>query len=292
VALVLSQMRLYGTVLLAAVALLVLLPFHFAALYLSEGSPMRVARLWQLFVCYLIGIRVTVTGQPAQGRPLLLLANHTSWLDIPILAGVAPVSFVAKKEVATWPVVGFLAKTQRSVFVDRDRRAATSAHADEMAGRLSKGDILVLFAEGTSSDGNRVLPFRSALVGAAQRAIADGGTATIQPVAIAYRRMLGLPLGRQHKPRVAWYGGTDLLPHLKRVLSEGAIDVEIVFGPARTLTARDDRKRATQEAGETVRKLVAALNGGRSPDEILNEAAKVAGSIPQFGEGRGERGFA
>jgi 1-acyl-sn-glycerol-3-phosphate acyltransferase len=249
---------------------------------------MRVARLWQRFVCSLMGIRVTVIGEPASGRPLLLLSNHTSWLDIPILAGVAPVSFVAKKEVATWPVVGFLAKTQRSVFVDRERRGATGAHADEMAGRLSQGDILVLFAEGTSSDGNRVLPFRSALVGAAQRAIADGGSATIQPVAIAYRRMLGLPLGRQHKPLVAWYGGTDLLPHLKRVLSEGAIDVEIVFGPARTLTARDDRKQTTQQAGDTVRRLVAALNAGRSPDEVLAEAGSTAGSI-SFVDARRQR---
>jgi len=278
----LAQIRLYSTLLLAALALIVLLPFHFIALYISGRSPMRVAQLWQRFVCFLIGVRVTVTGAPAEGRPLLLLSNHTSWLDIPILAGVAPVSFVAKKEVATWPVVGFLARTQRSVFVDRNRRNATGAHADEIAGRLSKGDILVLFAEGTSSDGNKVLPFRSALVGAAQKAIADGGTATIQPVAITYRRMLGLPLGRQHKPLVAWYGGADLVPHLKRVLSEGGIDVEIVFGPARTLTAGDDRKAATQEAGELVRKLVAALNGGRDPKVVLAEVEKPGAPIAQM----------
>ena len=135
---------------------------------------MKVAQLWQRFVCFLIGIRITVTGAPAAERPLLLLSNHNSWLDIPILAAVAPVSFIAKKEVAGWPVVGFLAKAQRSVFVDRTRRHATGAHADEVASRLSKGDIMVLFAEGTSSDGNKVLPFRSALVGAAQMAIGEG----------------------------------------------------------------------------------------------------------------------
>jgi 1-acyl-sn-glycerol-3-phosphate acyltransferase len=143
-----------------------------------------------------------------------------------------------------------------------------------MAGRLSKGDILVLFAEGTSSDGNKVLPFRSALVGAAQMAIGSEGGATIQPVAIAYRKMLGLPLGRQHRPLVAWYGGTDLLPHLKRVLSEGGIDVEVVFGPAQRLSARDDRKTATLEAGETVRRVVAALNGGRTATEAMEAIAE------------------
>jgi 1-acyl-sn-glycerol-3-phosphate acyltransferase len=241
---------------------------------------MKVAQLWQRFVCFLVGIRVTVTGAPVEERPLLLLSNHNSWIDIPVLAGVAPVSFVAKSEVATWPVVSFLAKAQRTVFVDRKNRAATGVHADEMAGRLSKGDIIVLFAEGTSSDGNKVLPFRSALVGAAQRAIGDGGrggAATVQPVAIAYRRMLGLPLGRQHRPLVAWYGGTDLLPHLKNVLSQGGIDVHVVFGPARRLAAGDDRKKVTREAGELVRRLVAALNAGRDPAEVLEAKETIRG---------------
>ena len=138
-----------------------------------------------------------------------------------------------------------------------------------MAGRLSTGDIIVLFAEGTSSDGNHVLPFRSALIGAAQRAIGDGEAATVQPVAISYRRMLGLPLGRQHRPRIAWYGGTDLLPHLRRVLSDGGIDVDVVFGPPRMLAPGDDRKAAAHEAGRLVRRLVAALNAGRPAGPVL-----------------------
>lgn len=273
----LRKIRFFGTVILAALALLVLLPFHIVAILLSGRSTMKVAQLWQRFTCFLIGIRVTVVGAPSAERPLLLLANHSSWLDIPILASVAPVSFIAKKEVASWPVVSWLAKAQRTVFVDRNSRQATSSKADEVAGRLSKGDIIVLFAEGTSSDGNKVLPFRSALVGSAQRAIAESGSATVQPVAIAYQRMLGIPLGRQHKPHVAWYGGTDLLPHLKRILSDGGIDVQVMFGPAKRLTAKDDRKRATQEAGEWVRKLVAAVNSGRPAAEVLAAQALAEG---------------
>jgi 1-acyl-sn-glycerol-3-phosphate acyltransferase len=270
-----GYVRFAGTVLLAALALALLLPFHFIALAIGGRSSMKVAQLWQRFTLYLIGVRVRVRGAPAQERPLLLLSNHTSWLDISVLAAVVPLSFIAKSEVASWPVVGFLAKAQRSVFVERRKRHATGAQADEIAGRLSKGDIIVLFAEGTSGDGNKVLPFRSALVGAAQRAIADGGVATVQPVAIAYRRMLGLPLGRQHKPRIAWYGGADLLPHLKRVVSDGGIDVEIVFGPPHRLAADDDRKAVTREAGEFVRRTVALLNAGRPVSEApRGEAAR------------------
>ena len=272
----LARIRFVGTVALAAIAFAVLVPFHLIAVAIGGPSSMKVAQLWQRFACFLMGLRVSVTGAPAKDRPLLLLSNHNSWLDIPVLASVAPVSFIAKSEVATWPVVSLLARAQRTVFVNRENRWATGTHADEVAGRLSKGDIIVLFAEGTSSDGNRVLPFRSALVGAAQRAIGDAGAATVQPVAIVYRKMHGMPLGRQHRPLVAWYGGIDLLPHLKRVASEGGIDAHVVFGPARRLAAGDNRKEVTREAGDLVRRLVAALNAGREPAEVLEAKETIA----------------
>jgi len=265
-----GQTRFAITVVLAALALALLLPFHALAMVIGGRSNMRVAQLWQRFVCYLVGIRISVAGAPARERPLLLLSNHSSWLDIPILAAVAPVSFIAKSDVADWPVVGLLARLQHSVFVDRARRQATAERTEEVAGRLSKGDIIVLFAEGTSSDGNKVLPFRSALVGAAQQAIGTNGAAYVQPVAIAYERFLGMPLGRQHRPLLAWYGDMDLFPHLKHVLSEGGIDVQVVFGPVRALTPADDRKAVTREAGETVRCLVASINAGRSAQQVLN----------------------
>ena len=246
---------------------------------------MAFAPYWHRLVLRLIGVRVHVTGEIARERPLLLLSNHMSWLDIEVLGALAPVSFVAKKEVAGWPVFGWLARLQRSVFIDRDRRHTAGSQAEEMASRLSQGDIIVLFAEGTSSDGNRVLPFRSALVGAAQLAMAGEngqGTAIVQPVAIAYTRMGGLPLGRQHRPHVAWYGGMDLGPHLARVLAEGGIDVEVVFCPPRRLGAGADRKRVTAEAGVLVRRLVAGLNAGHAPETLLGEDA--TGSPPASGE--------
>ena len=274
----LGRIRLLATAALAGLALPALLPFHLLNVRFNRRSSMAVARLWQRFVCFLMGIRVTVTGAPAGARPLLLLANHASWLDIPVLASVAPVSFIAKSDVAAWPVIGFLARAQRTIFVDRKRRHTTGTTADEVAGRLSKGDIIVLFAEGTSGDGNKVLPFRSALVGAAQRALAEGGAANVQPVAIAYQRMHGLPLGRQHRPLVAWRGGSKLAPHARRIMSEGGVDVHVVFGPAQRLTPNDDRKAVTDAAGDLVRRLVSSLNGGRSPADALAEAIPAAPS--------------
>lgn len=253
------------TILLATLSLLALLPFHFIAIAIGGPNAGAVAMRWHRFVLFLMGVRVMVRGALAPGRPLLLLSNHMSWLDIPVLASRAPLSFIAKKEVASWPVFGWLAKLQRSVFVDRDRRHRIGHVADQVAGRLARGDIIVLFAEGTSSDGNKVLPFRSALIGAAHRAMDGERSATVQPVALAYTRMHGLPLGRQHRTKVSWFGDMDLVPHLKAVLSSGAIDVEVVFGPSHELTSQSDRKDIAAEAGAFVKKTVARLNAGYDP---------------------------
>ena len=118
-------------------------------------------------VCRLLGIRVKVIGSLDTARPALLVSNHVSWLDIPALSSAGPVCFVAKAEVSRWPFVSLLAKLQRTVFVDRTRRTLVKNKASEIADRLAQGDNIVLFAEGTSSDGNRVLPFRSSLFSAA-----------------------------------------------------------------------------------------------------------------------------
>ena len=193
--------------LLAALALLILLPFHLVAVKFGGCSAMKVAQLWQRFVCFLIGIRVTVTGAPAGRSPAAPPLQPQFLARYPDPRG-RRAGLLHRQEGGRRLAGGRIPRqAQRTVFVDRTRRHATGAQAGEVASRLSKGDIMVLFAEGTSSDGNKVLPFRSALVGAAQMAIGDGGVATVQPVAIAYQKMLGLPLGRQHRPLVAWYGG-------------------------------------------------------------------------------------
>ena len=134
-------------------------------LFLRTGS--RYARTFPNWyhrqVCRLVGVRLHIDGGVAREQGVLLISNHVSWLDITVLSAVAPVSFVAKQEVASWPFVSWLAKLQRSVFVDRTRRTAVGQAAGEILTRLAQGDTIVLFAEGTSSDGNRVLPFKTSL---------------------------------------------------------------------------------------------------------------------------------
>jgi len=242
---------------------LVLMPVQYLAVWLNLPLQRMVPVFYHRLVCALIGVRIRQIGTRKTDEPVLILSNHVSWLDISVISAAAPVVFVAKKEVGTWPIFGTLARLQRSVFVDRESRTKTGQTTGEIAGRLLKGDAVVLFAEGTSNDGNRVLPFRSSLVGAVHHALGRSShrqSVTVQPLSIAYVGLGGLPMGRALRNHVAWYGDIDLLPHLKDVLAVGAIDVVLTWGEPVAYDVNVSRKEIAQRSENTVRKLtVAAL---------------------------------
>ena len=223
----------------------------------------RLPQLYHRIVCALLGVRRSVIGRPAAARPLFVVANHISWLDIPVIGAAAPVSFIARSEVAGWPIIGWFAKLQRSVFVDRRRRGDTARVNAEVARRLEAGDVMVLFGEGTSSDGNRVLPFKSSILGAAREA-KGADTVWVQPLSIAYTHLQGLPLGRQWRPRVAWYGAMDLPPHLWAILKSGAIDVTLVWGEPVAFGPEANRKSVTRTLEHEVRRAMRAALFGRA----------------------------
>jgi 1-acyl-sn-glycerol-3-phosphate acyltransferase len=209
-----------------------------------------------------LGLKIRRFGTPVRRRPLLILANHMSWLDIVALSTVMPLSFVARADMAGWPIFGLFATLQRSIFVERTRKSATKSANHVLSERLLAGDPVVLFAEGTTSDGHRVLGFRSSLVGAAGELVAADG-ARIQPVAIAYTRRSGLPIARGERPAIAWYGDMDLLPHFGGILAGGPIEVTISFCEALDPAIARERKQATSAAEAIVRNRAAALLRGR-----------------------------
>jgi 1-acyl-sn-glycerol-3-phosphate acyltransferase len=228
-----------------------------------------IATGYYRFLCRLLRIHVRVIGAPVQDRPALFVSNHVSWADILVIGTIMPVAFVAKREVSIWPLVGVAARLQRTVFVDRTRRQQTGAAIAEMLKRLTDGVSVVLFAEGTSSDGNRVLPFRSALVGVVSDAAAHqdfGGKFVIQPMSIAYTGQHGIPMGRQHRPLVAWYGNLDFMPHFKEFIALGAVDAVVSYGEPRLAHTAIDRKAMAKSLEAAVRALnVATLRGKPRP---------------------------
>lgn len=254
-----------------------LMPVQALLVRASLPAARRFPHLYHRQVCRILGIRLHIEGAVAADRPVLLVSNHTSWLDIPVLSAVAPVSFVAKSEVGRWPFVSALARLQRTVFVDRTRRVAVGDTANEMAERLSQGDTLVLFAEGTSTDGNRVLPFKSSLFAAAKPSGKSGdspdASVVVQTVAIVYARVHGIPLGRADRPLVGWYGDMDMQSHAWALLQAGPLDVVIRISPPVPLDAYAGRKELAEKTETAIRENVVRTLRSRPPGEPLEVAA-------------------
>ena len=225
------------------VVTLFLLPCQWLLLTLHLPWRKTFPHCYHRFVAWLFGLRIRVLGA-RPNRSTLILANHTGWLDIVIFSAVMPLSFVAKSEVSSWPFFGTLARLQRTVFVERVRRSQTGAARDTIRERLLAGDTLVLFPEGTSGDGNSVLAFKSALLGAAEAVLADGRHVTVQPVSTAYLAANGLPLGRDGRPFYAWYGDMELVPHLWEALKAGPLDVLVQFHDPLSLDSMDRKTLA------------------------------------------------
>lgn len=240
---------------------LALLPVQAVAVALGLRLAERLPLFYHRLCARILGFRLVVRGQRLLERPVLYVCNHVSYLDITILGSIITGCFVAKSEVAGWPGFGLLARLQRTVFVER-RRSAVARHGDAIADRLKVGDNLMLFAEGTSSDGTRVLPFKSGLLAAAEREV-DGRPLKVQPVSIAYTRLNGMPLGRGLRPFLAWYGDMDLLPHLWEVVALGRITVVVEFHPPTSLAEAGSRKALAAVCRSAVAAGVARANSGR-----------------------------
>jgi 1-acyl-sn-glycerol-3-phosphate acyltransferase len=260
------MLRSYYVVVVIGAITLALLPFQWIAVAFNLPLRRRIPSFYHRMVCAVLGVRIRQHGQRMPEHPLLIVANHSSWLDIPIITAVAPVVFVAKSEIAGWPLFGTLARLQRTVFVDRARRQKIGDVNAEIARRLAEGDPVVLFGEGTASDGNRVLAFRSALIGAARDALAEAehtGRVWIQPLSIAYTRLQGLPIGRRDRPRVSWYGKRPLPPHLMGVAARGAIDVTVTWGEPVAFDEQSDRKDVARALEAEVRRRTVGTIRGR-----------------------------
>ena len=228
-------------------------------------------RLFHRVGCIFLGLRVTVIGQPATGRPTLLVSNHISWTDIVAVGSVADVTFVAKREVGEWFFVGMMARLQKTIFVDRTRRTDARRTTTEMARRMADGGAVLLFAEGQSDIGTHVLPFRSALVGAAQQAMLEAGASEvlIQPLTISYTRLQGLPVSRNERSLIAWIKSKSVKQNIKEILSGGVKEVTLAFGTPMPLAQGADRKTVTKAAEKEVRRMLVALNRGQKLPELV-----------------------
>ncbi|HYG89029.1 MAG TPA: lysophospholipid acyltransferase family protein [Azospirillum sp.] len=259
---------------------LLLIPAQALALVLKSPLRYRIPRFYHAVCTRIIGLDLVVRGEMVAEPPVLFTSNHSSYLDITVLGALIPGSFVAKTEVAGWPFFGLLAKLQRTVFVERKARTGAGRQRDDLKARLEAGDNLILFPEGTSSDGNRTLPFKTALFAVASTRVA-GRPITVQPVSVTATRLDGLPMGFAFRPFYAWYGNMDLAPHLWQAFCAGRMTVEVEFHAPVTIEAFASRKALGEHCWRAVAHGVSQAVAGRHgveqavpmPEHVPAEAA-------------------
>ncbi len=245
-------MRLTLRVAMMVVGLIACLPFHYAWRLFRRRSPWP--RIFLGWVARFAGMRVRVLGQPLS-RHVLFVSNHLSWLDILIVAGASGAAFVSKQEVGEWPVVGWLARLNNTIFVARRQRGAVRDQADALRQTLATGQPIALFPEGTTDGGQDVLPFRASLLASLFPPLTN---VRLQPVAIDYGTAA-------HD--IAWVGREPALTNVRRVLSRaGPTAVTLTFLAPIDPHAAGDRKVLANMARDAI---VAALGASEAATDRL-----------------------
>ncbi|HZF43205.1 MAG TPA: lysophospholipid acyltransferase family protein [Sphingomonadaceae bacterium] len=240
-----------------------ILPLRIAAMILWLLALLPLHGIWRLFrrpspwpraflggIARIAGARVAVRGEPLPA-PVLYLANHQSWLDIMVLAGASGAAFVSKDDVSRWPLFGWLASLNNTVFIARSDRNGVRQQADALASALLGPQPVALFPEGTTTDGAALLPFNASLLGAV--APPPPGV-RVQPVAIDYG---------EARADIAWFGEETAAANVMRVLRRrGRFDVTLRFLPMKR--SPGDRKRIARDARSAIEE---ALYGGASQSD-------------------------
>ncbi len=252
---------------------LIAVPIQLLLVALPGRANITFARFYWRTLAWLIGLRIQVVGEAARGGSVLFVSNHSSWLDILVLGGTLEAAFVAKQEVAEWPVVRTIARLGRTVFVSRSR-TRTAGEAGAIRDRLSAGDSIILFPEGTTSDGGRVLPFRSSFLSVADKA------RVVQPVSVVFDRLGGLPTCRRDRPLFAWYGDMDLGTHVWRLARRPSARATVVLHAPLDPAAYPDRKSLSAACAEVVAEGCAALRQNRPPAPLHAPLASPGGTAP------------
>ncbi len=236
-----------------------------AAFVIAVGPPTRIARtfgwrfargapvLFQRFLCAGLGVRVRRHGALGRAAKQLVAANHVSWLDIQVLASLAPMSFLAKKEIGDNPASRELVALQGVVYVDRGRRSCIPKVNVRMVETMRGGLPVVLFAEATTGDGNRLMRFRSSHFEAIRQAAAGDS------------RLAGLPIARGERPRVAWYSDITFFDHFFRYIRGPGLTCDVYCGTPIPVGPGLDRKTAARLTEAALRELAVRARASHAP---------------------------
>jgi 1-acyl-sn-glycerol-3-phosphate acyltransferase len=188
----------------------------------------RVARSFTLLLRTILDIKVTVAGDDAQLEKggYVIIANHVSYVDGIILGSLFPVIFVSKREVKSWPIIGQWTMLCGTIFVHRQRKELITLLIAEMSRKLNQEANILLFPEGTSTNGERMLPFQTAPLAAPLK-----NRSIIVPVTLTYKSIEDEPVSPANRDRVYWYADMDFLTHFWRLLSLRSLEAIVTIQP-------------------------------------------------------------
>ena len=258
-----------------------------AAFLAAFGPPRRIAQgfgwrfgrrtpvLFHRLLCAGLGVKVRRHGTFGSATVQLIVANHVSWLDVPVLGSLEPMTFLAKREIGGHRVGRAIVAMQGVVYVDRRRRSSIPAVNARMIEAMCAGSRVVLFAEATTGDGNRLLRFRSSHFQAIRLAASGDNKdpAVIQPVYLDYSSLAGLPLTCPERPRIAWYGDMTFLPHFFQYARGSGVTCDVHCGPPIRVLPDMDRKSAARATEAAVRELAALARARRATISSARESA-------------------
>ena len=231
--------------------LVVVAPVGFICKKLVPSFAYNVTRFAHKYLCTIFGLRVNIIGAPSKISPVLFVSNHVSYLDIPVLGSIVFCRFIAKSDVANWPIFGFLSKLQNTIFIERN--PAKSLEQKKILQRsLENKDNLILFPEGTSSDGKKVLPFKSSLFSITETAKKEKLPLLVQPVSIVLKKINGEKVTTETRDIYAWHGDMTLAPHLLKVAQQKNIDIDVIFHETLDPNSFENRKAIAHRAWEIV----------------------------------------
>ena len=230
------------------------MPIQFLLILVKSNLRFFLPLIFHKFLLKILGIRLSIKGKPSERKPLILIGNHSSYLDIIILGSVLPVCFVAKSEIKGWFLFGTLASLQNSIFIDRRNFKALES-LKKISKNLSSNFAIIIFPEGTTNNGKRVLKFKASLF----KIFEDDPTLGLQNFSLCYTHINSMPLDNRMRPNIAWYGEMSLITHLKRLLHYSSIGAKLQFHP--TIVPHGvTRKIISEESREQVIKGINSLS--------------------------------
>ena len=217
-----------------------LLPFQFIIIFFVKNYTYVIPYFYHKICRRIFGIKIKTFGKVSVNFPILLISNHASYLDIIILGSLFKTSFVAKREVEKWPLFGILAKLQNTIFIDR-KISSLKIQENKIIKHLNKKKNLVIFPEGTSSDGNKVLPFKSSLFNIFEKNL--NAKISIQTITIIYKKINGIAMNRIDRKNITWHSNMDLITNIFNVLKKFNIEIEVIFNEKLLPGKEYDRKK-------------------------------------------------